>query len=248
MNRSGHVSAMTRMLLGTPTYDNRVHSTYALSLLDLKEACRGIELVPCLTAGTVIEKQRNAMATRVLTDASFTHLLFVDSDMGFRPSLIEKMLAFDHPVVGCLYPWRGKDKFVEEASIVPGIAPVSGFFQVRLIGCGVMLVQRRALELMRERMPEIWATSAEDSPYRAYPWCASGVLQCFSSVQQHTGWFLSEDAAFCARWGACGGDIWACGSEPISHAGVTGTYIEAAARKTVRPAPAGQRAAGKAAP
>lgn len=225
-----------KILIATPTYDNRVHITYMQSVMGLIQAFArtrpDVEFVFLTVAGTIIERMRNAMATRVLLDRSFSHLLFVDSDMGFRPQLVEKMLAFDHPVVGCLYPQRvaGSKKFVHEDSIVPGIAATSDFIRVHLIGCGVMLVQRGALEKMRERISDLWVAASPNSPYGAYSWCSSGVLQCFSSVQQHEGFFLGEDAAFCARWAqACGGEIWACFTESLDHVGqftARGSYAD----------------------
>ena len=41
-----------------------------------------------------------------MQDDSFTHLLFVDADMGFAPSLIEHMIAADKPMVGAMSPFR----------------------------------------------------------------------------------------------------------------------------------------------
>ena len=40
---------------------------------------------------------------------AITHLLFVDADMGFAPSLIEHMIAADKPVVGSMAPHRKLD-------------------------------------------------------------------------------------------------------------------------------------------
>src|SRR5271163_613616 len=35
-----------------------------------------------------------------------THILFIDSDMGFAPELVSDMLLFDEGVVGTVYPQR----------------------------------------------------------------------------------------------------------------------------------------------
>jgi len=52
---------------------------------------------------------RNLYASLVMQDESYTHLLFVDADMGFAPSLIERMIAADKPVVGAMAPHRRLD-------------------------------------------------------------------------------------------------------------------------------------------
>jgi hypothetical protein len=39
----------------------------------------------------------------------YTHLLFIDADMGLRRRLIEKMIDLGEPVVGCLLPSRKRN-------------------------------------------------------------------------------------------------------------------------------------------
>ncbi len=58
----------------------------------------------------MVHRARNAFATVVWQDPSYSHLLLIDPDIGFRPSLIERMLAFDEPVVGATYPKGSFDR------------------------------------------------------------------------------------------------------------------------------------------
>src|SRR5260221_10260862 len=48
------------------------------------------------------------MATTIWYDSmpDFTHLLFIDADMGFPAELVLDMLMFDEPLVGTIYPQR----------------------------------------------------------------------------------------------------------------------------------------------
>ncbi len=99
-----------KVLIGTPVYDEQVLVPYHLSILAMLAHFRRVrpqvQFDSSLTASALVTQARNTMATRVLQDPSYTHLLFIDADMGWRPELIEKMLAFDQPVVGCVYPKR----------------------------------------------------------------------------------------------------------------------------------------------
>ena len=52
---------------------------------------------------------RNVFADVVLNSDKLDGLLFVDSDMLFRPQLISRMLALDTPVVAAAYPKRALD-------------------------------------------------------------------------------------------------------------------------------------------
>jgi hypothetical protein len=242
-----------KILLATPTHDHMVHAAFYRSVVDLVahfvRERPDVEFVIDTHAGTLIDRARNILATRVLNDPSFTHLLFVDSDMGFRPSLIERMLAFDKPILGALTPQRRLDHealhrwsqrlpdgrsaraaalgYVAEGEIVAEpkengevrIDVVDGFVRVRQIGAGVLLVQRSALERFKDRFPELWVRDA-GADYAAYPWCAQGLLQCFAPLKRASGLFISEDLAFSTRWVAgCKGELWACVAEPIAHVG-----------------------------
>src|SRR5690242_2717596 len=48
------------------------------------------------------------MAVTIWYDAmpDVSHILFIDSDMGFPPEAVLDMLMFDEPVVGAIYPQR----------------------------------------------------------------------------------------------------------------------------------------------
>jgi hypothetical protein len=98
-----------KILIGTPVYDEQVLVPYHVSILNLMARFQGraeVGFVMALPTSSLISFSRNVLATRVLEDASLTHLLFIDADMGFRPELIEKMLAFDEPYVGAFCPAR----------------------------------------------------------------------------------------------------------------------------------------------
>ena len=47
---------------------------------------------------------RNFLASVMYERTQYTHLLFVDADMAFTPTSVEKLLDAGKPLIGCIYP------------------------------------------------------------------------------------------------------------------------------------------------
>ncbi len=244
-----------KILLGTPAHGDVVTIPYHTSVIRLLNVAKTwpASIYLNVVRSSVISQARNAIASKVLANASITHLLFVDSDMGFEPDLIRKMLEFNRPVVGCVYPKRVSDyrrlfdvsrssndplaaQYLAQ-SYVGGEEDLVGWEQGKLelrngfarafrTGTGIMLIKREVLEQMRQHYPDLWVWDTEGA-YRGLG-VEGHVLQCFEPLQSPSGLFYSEDYAFCSRWvDGCGGEIWSCISETIIHSGserFTGNY------------------------
>ena len=102
-----------KIMIATPAYGGQVTTTFADTLVWLYEHFREkhphVALKHKFLSLSVLPFMRNLYASLVMQDESYTHLLFVDADMGFAPSLIERMLAADKPVVGAMAPHRRLD-------------------------------------------------------------------------------------------------------------------------------------------
>lgn len=97
-----------KILVGVPAYRQSVSTTCLQTLVALFSSFARtydhISLDLRIAQATVVHRARNAFASVVLQDPEFSHLLLVDPDVGFKPSLLERLLAFDEPVVGATYP------------------------------------------------------------------------------------------------------------------------------------------------
>ncbi len=102
-----------KIMIATPAYGGEVTTTYCDALIWLLDHFREkhphIRFQHKFVSLSVLSFVRNLYASLVMQDESYTHLLFVDADMGFAPSLIERMIAADKPVVGSIAPLRGLD-------------------------------------------------------------------------------------------------------------------------------------------
>ena len=240
------------IFVATPTTDGTVTTEYlqAVSGLIFSAQRPGSSFnVSCIrtTMFSEVSKARNMLAAKFMEDSRFTHLLFVDSDMGFEPSLVARMLGTGKPFVGALSPYKyispatqhRMSRLVEDPELaerlsadfvaaeqivdegggggVPRIRVHDGFVRIHRIGAGILLLARAVFESMRANYPTLW--SPPNSRFYAGVDVEGGVHQCFTSIQLPDGDVMSEDFSFCERWTSHGGDIWACVDEPIAHVG-----------------------------
>ncbi|HEV2602650.1 MAG TPA: hypothetical protein VGU24_03220 [Microvirga sp.] len=102
---------MVKILVATPVLDGLLTAEYTGSILGLVEAFAKrrphVHFEHRYLASSLVTRARNAYATYILEDKSFSHLLFIDADMGFGVKAIEKLIDFDGDIVGYFYPKRG---------------------------------------------------------------------------------------------------------------------------------------------
>ena len=233
-----------KILIGTPAYGYQVTAEYHASVfrlaLDFARRRPEVTLESRTVGLSLLSMNRNILANMVLQDESYSHLLFIDADMGFAPDVVERMLDFGEPVVGCLYPSRkrkldavveaarnggGREQALDAGLSFIGTPELAGgrpivrgdFLRVAEAGTGLMLIRREVFEQMRRDCPELWS----DDPLGQYRGAGlQGVLQLFEPYQMPSGLYYGEDVAFCRRWiERSGGEVWACWNAEITHVG-----------------------------
>lgn len=85
----------------------QMHSRCAFSLYNLGKALSqaGIEHGLFLSPGTLIANQRHELV-KAAQEWGATHVMFIDSDIVFRPSHVIELINFDEPIVGAAYSKR----------------------------------------------------------------------------------------------------------------------------------------------
>jgi hypothetical protein len=213
-----------KILIATPVFGSVCTVPYTDTMVRLVRAFQrdrpSVALAgPRFLASSQVSFSRNVFASMVLEEPSFTHLFFVDSDIGFAPNLLARMLEFDKPFVGALCPERPPaptGRFVGEDELIPG-AVAGGFQRARQVGAGVLLLQRQVLERLAEAYPDLLVAvgdSMADMRLKA------NLFQCFEHLCDERGRYLSEDISFCRRWTSLGGEVWVCIDEEITHSGM----------------------------
>lgn len=244
----------TRLYIATPAYGGLVTTRYLHSLLAAKarlERGGATVVVDTIANESLIPRARNACVARFLAGTvggqPFTHLLFVDADIGFPDWAPERLLGFDAPVTAAVYPlkaidWARLGELLDAGRLAGRTADLEAlasqyavrlaiptavrddFIAVHSAGTGFMCIARAALEALILRHGD--ETRYEnDVPGYAAPgegW-ELGALRFHalfeSGVDPETRIYLSEDYAFCRRWRGLGGEIWVDLRARLEHVG-----------------------------
>jgi hypothetical protein len=227
-------------LFMTPCYGGNVAANFAKSVLALNSALWkiGMSGEVCIRSGeSLITRARNEAVAHFLLDASFTHLFWIDSDIGFTVDQIFRLLLADRDVVAGVYPLKSFDfpaqlaagltrqdltsKFlrypVNSHDGVSNVVEDDGFLEVSEAPTGFMCIKRSVIETMINRLPELKYVPDGPPNSRTHDLC----YRFFDvMVEPATGRYLSEDYAFCRRWRDLGGRVFVDTQSKLSHQGL----------------------------
>ena len=227
-----------KIMIATPCYGGLVTNHYLMSLLGMVRVLAANDIAYDVTTVTdsLISRARNHVASAFLHDASFSHLLFVDADLGFEGGAVLRYLDFGKDVVCGVYPLKRldiaalraaperPDAIAEAAShlysstisIHDENRPENGFLRAEFAATGFMLISRGVIEKMAAAYPQlryggdhsIWGEAQR-----------SGAAYAFFDPLVDGGRSLPEDYSFCKRWRDIGGEIWIDLDSRFSHVG-----------------------------
>lgn len=232
-----------RPFVATPCHGAQVGSLYARSLLGLANLAwrHGFAMQARLLDGdSLITRARNRLVAEFMADPQWTHLFWIDADIGFEPEAALRLLLAGRPVVAGLYPYRSSawplqglpqalpagsrqadfDALYARYPLNVGDTPVTadadGFVPVLDAPTGFMLIERGVFAQMAAAMPELRYTPDPGDHANAHL-----PHHRFFDVMAEPGGgrYLSEDYAFCRRWQQLGGTVWADLQSRLSHQG-----------------------------
>ena len=96
-------------MIGTPVYGGMCNINYSNSLMQVPGIfhTNGLELMyHYVTNDALITRARNQIVKAFL-DSDATHLMFIDSDIGFDPKDIVTMMTIDKDIMCGIYPKKG---------------------------------------------------------------------------------------------------------------------------------------------
>jgi hypothetical protein len=214
------------LLIGTPCFGGQLSSLYVRSVLNLQAACLGREDLKFDSVAqwgdSLITRARQGLVTQLLGHPTATHLLFIDSSVGFWPDQVFRLLKFDGDIAAAAVPRNAMDRqgrkegppgeapapetlFDFEPEDLPS-APRNGFVRARAAGTGLMLIKRSALRAMTEKYRDLrYRSELVSDPADPRYW-SYALFNCLAEGGQ--GRFLNEDESFCRRWTRMGGEIW----------------------------------------
>lgn len=230
-----------KLFIATPCYGGVVTVEYMRSVIGLLGTL-GNQRIPnnlaLLSNDSLVTRARNKLVARFLEDKEATHMMFIDSDIGFDPQTVLRLLAHDRDVVAGVYPKRGYDwnrmlvavergeRDIRAAALDYAVNLASrevegkhkaivenGLLMANEAATGFLMIKRSVFQRMIEAMPELEYVSDEPE----YP---DRMHSFFDTMHdRETGRYLSEDYAFCRRWRDIGGDIWVDPAIRLDHVG-----------------------------
>lgn len=222
---------MKKLFIATPAFDGKVNVQYACSLCDTRlcMAEQGIDIIVRINAsGSLLVRERNDLIKSFLETDS-THMLCVDSDIGWNPHDVKRLLDYDLDFVGALYPARGPDKCFLFRGIYDDddkkmTVSEKGLLPMEYIPAGFILLKREMLEQMISHFPELYYEPKDESLKHTKG-------HHLFAVELFDGEFWGEDYVFCRRARQAGFKIWIDPVIKLDHAGIVGSFMEVLTNK-----------------
>ena len=242
---------MIKIFIGTPCYGGMITADYFKSCMQLVAlaASKKIELqFGTIGNESLITRARNTLV-QLFMDGDYTHLLFIDSDIGFNPETVIRMLEYDKDVVTGIYPRKTIDwiKVKKRLKENPDMAEdellaaslqynlnvknpdkillQNGFIEVMDGPTGFMLIKRDVFVRMANVYPELkfvpdqHINQSHDNEFDYHKTSDWNYTFFDTMIEPKTRRYLSEDYAFCRLWQNMGGKIYADILSGMTHYG-----------------------------
>ena len=92
---------MTNIMIATPCYNGVVTKEYTVSMLKLQNLLikEGLQFAVLMPQASLITVARNFAVAEFLKNQAFTHLAFIDADVGFEPGVVRQYLQIEKDIV-----------------------------------------------------------------------------------------------------------------------------------------------------
>ena len=240
-----------KILVATPMYGGMCGGHYTKSTADLAKlgAAYGMTIdFFYLFNESLITRARNYCADEFLRHEEYTHLMFIDSDIGFNPQDVLSLAAIADPesdkdILCGPYPkktisWEKiklavdkgfADKNPQDLARFVGdyvFNPVQGATEIAIEepvevmegGTGFMMIQRKTFEKYAEAYPELMYLPDH---VRSENFDGTREIMCYfdALIDPKSKRYLSEDYMFCQWARAIGLKVWMCPWMQMSHMG-----------------------------
>ena len=171
-----------------------------------------------ITNSSLITQCRSKCANFFINNTQFDHIFFLDSDIGFQPESVLKLLQYNMDIVSATYPMK----------IYPTQYPVNikqpeerkgDLIKINGDGMGFVMIHRRVFQNIAKRYPGLKYTPCDkssDTPSTEEEKANS--FHFFGELKTGDG-YMSEDKAFFRRAENVGYDVWMDTTIQLTHTG-----------------------------
>lgn len=239
-----------KLFVATPMYGGQCAGMYSRSVADLSAMCAQYQIplqLYYLFNESLITRARNYCADEFLRSGA-THLMFIDSDIGFNPNDVIALLALQtdespYDVIGGPYPkkcisWEkikiavdkgfadedpnNLEKFVGDYVFNPKNGaqeiPIGEPVEVMEMGTGFMMIRRKTFDVYKEAFPHL---SYKPDHIRTAAFDGSREIHAYFDciIDPVSKRYLSEDYMFCYNTAKAGMKVWLCPWMSMQHVG-----------------------------
>ena len=221
-----------RLFVAIPCFGGKIESRTTEALLRLHQYCTDNNIAIShnfLNNSAIITEARNELVAMFL-DTDCTHFLFIDADIEFPLSAFKRGVRANKDVYCVPYPskkfhWdRYKTELGESSAYwfqtmfdtSKEFVLDDGVMEIDRAPTGFMMIKREVFEIMKQKMPELrysMLRSMNGEMKERELW------GFFDLGKTENGGRVGEDYAFCDRWKACGGRIFASILDKMAHIG-----------------------------
>lgn len=239
-----------KLFVATPMYGGQCAGMYSKSIADLSAMCAKYQIpmqLYFLFNESLITRARNYCVDEFMRSTA-THLMFIDSDIGFNPQDIIALLALstddsEYDVIGGPYPkkcisWEkiklavdkgvadknpnDLEKYVGDYVFNPKSSqkeiPLGSPVEVREIGTGFMMIRRKTFEDYKKAFPDL---SYKPDHVRTEHFDGTREIHAYFDciIDPESKRYLSEDYMFCYNVQKMGSKVWFCPWMQLQHVG-----------------------------
>jgi len=216
-----------KLFIATPAFGHQVTTNYMNSVMRFVSSSH-----PKLQVSTAIHLQSGmALVTQARNNcvASFlksdcTHFFFIDSDIGFEPEAVFRLLEKDEDVVLTPYAVKGFGNnyalqfivhFPDRENVKIG---KDGFVEITAGPTGFMMIKRQAFEKLIKAYPDKKTVNKQLVGNKVEIMDSDWYTFFETGIDPENG-YLGEDICFCKLWTAIGGKIYADAISELTHFG-----------------------------
>ena len=213
----------TRVHICMPCYGGMMTEQTFMSFVKWGNTCRQLNIdwtVETMTNESLISRARNTLTAKFLNTPESTHLMFIDSDIGWEPWHLLVMINARKDVIGGLYPMKslpvkwcvngipGKENGTPEE---PNLVEVSK------TGTGFLLIKRDVFEKLNQHPATRPFNNDIGLPEELNPY-----MKTYFDTAVRENRYYSEDWTFCENWRDLGGEVYVDKRVLLRH---VGTYV-----------------------
>jgi len=231
-------------LIATPTHDGKLFKNYVISMLNAISAFTSAQIraqVLLLEGESLVTRARNNCVAHFLANPEWTHLFWIDSDIGFTPEAALRLLNSGYDVAAGVYPLK-RENWPDDglptgttladfetnytrytvnhtASTHPTDIQIAvqpdGFVKLSEAPTGFMVIKRSVFERLMTHYPHLrYRPDGIGDVDNGLHYRFFDVM--VDPVSQR---YLSEDYGFCRLWTGLGESVYVDARSDLTHQG-----------------------------